>query len=716
MRRWLRLGLFGAGGLVLVVVVAGALFAMTFDPNTQKDRIIDAVRRATGRELVLAGPLKLSMGWTPRLEAEDAALSNRAGGSRPQMATVARLEATVALMPLLSGRIEIESVTLDRPDILLETDAQGIGNWQFQRPVAVAAPGAPSGSAGAHAGTVVSVRRLIVKNGRVTWRNEASGRVTIVDVAQATLGFNRSEVTLEADAQTSGQKLHVAGIMVTDGPGPWPVKASVDAAGAHLALDGAILLPLNAASYRGKLDATVADLAAIGAILKQPDLPKLRDMHVAMRVADGMPQDMTLQLGASDLGAYLPGASLAHLDLTMPALGQAGRVTAAGAMPGGLWQVSSGFIVNPHTLALRALSVITPGADLSGDVAVSRTERWALRGTVLSRRVDADWLRGLQPASATSIADAAPVPAAAAPSPAKKMLFSDAPLPWGLLRAADADLQFSIGTLRLAGGDYRGLAGHVALLDGALRLDPFAVQAPEGRINGSLAVDASQLRPPVTLALHSAAFALDPLLRAVGLPGGSDATAELDVALTSDGQSWHGLASRLDGHVGLAMVDGSVSNAALAAAIGGLVPKGVGRLDPEGRSFVRCLAVRLDATDGQVNVAGLDLDTNRLDLDGSGTLNLAAETIALRLRPTIRLGGAGILAPVQIDGSLVHPVISLDAQGVGGRAGIVIGGSAPPDGCASALTLARGGHAGPMPALAANKPPKVGDLLRSFLR
>ena len=73
MRRWLRFTLIGAGAVTLTAVAAGVLFAVTFDPNTQKTRIVEAVRRATGRDLVLAGPLRLSLGWTPVLEAEDAA-------------------------------------------------------------------------------------------------------------------------------------------------------------------------------------------------------------------------------------------------------------------------------------------------------------------------------------------------------------------------------------------------------------------------------------------------------------------------------------------------------------------------------------------------------------------------------------------------------------------------------------------------------------------
>ncbi len=50
------------------------------------------------------------------------------------MATAARVEARVELLPLLSRRVEIARVTLVRPDILLETDANGRGNWQFDRP------------------------------------------------------------------------------------------------------------------------------------------------------------------------------------------------------------------------------------------------------------------------------------------------------------------------------------------------------------------------------------------------------------------------------------------------------------------------------------------------------------------------------------------------------------------------------------------------------
>lgn len=711
MRGWLRVGLIGCGSVVVLAGIAATVFVATFDLNTQKDRIVDAVRRATGRELVLAGPLRLSLGWIPIIEAEDAALSNRAGGSRPQMATVARLRASISLLPLLSGRVEIESVRLDRPDILLETDGHGIGNWQFQRPVA--APSAPSEAGTPRAKAVVALHRLVLENGRVTWRNEASGRVTTVDVPHAVLELGQAQDTLVADAQTGGQTLHLDAAM-GQGGAERPLKLALDTIGAHLALDGTVAWPLSMRSYRGKVDAKIPDLTALAALFKV-DAPRLANVDVAMVAgADGLPQDIRLHIGASDLGTILPGAAITRLDVTLPGIGQAGRIEGEGALPGGPWALASGIIVTEQHLALRALSLTTPGGDLTGDLAVDHGDRWAVRGTVASQRLDVDWLRslkGVRPASAGPVQPTAQP----APVPPPPHMFSGATLPWNRLRIADADLQFTIGTLHAGTANYRGLAGHATLADGALHIDPLTIQGPQGRIDGSLVADAAQPEPPVALALRSAAFGLDPMLQAAGLPGGSDGVVELDVALSTAGQSMDALMAKLNGHAGLAMINGNVSNAALAAALGNLLPKAA-RLDAGGSSAVRCLALRLDAKDGQATVAALELDTSRLDLEGSGTVNLADETLALRLRPTVRVGGTGILAPVRMEGSLAHPAVALDAQGVEGRSGIVIGGPPPPDGCAAALTVARGGHAGPMPGPAVVKSTKPADLLRSFLR
>ena len=102
-----------------------AVLLASFDPNSLKPRIAEAVKQATGRDLSLTGNLSLKWSLRPTIALHGAALANPPGFSRPQMASLQELDLQLALVPLLSRRIEIERLVLVHPDILLETDAQG---------------------------------------------------------------------------------------------------------------------------------------------------------------------------------------------------------------------------------------------------------------------------------------------------------------------------------------------------------------------------------------------------------------------------------------------------------------------------------------------------------------------------------------------------------------------------------------------------------------
>ena len=713
-RRWP----IAVAAVLIVVGGAGVAAALTFDPASQKDRIAEAVRRATGRELTLAGPIRIGWGLTPVLEAEDVSFANSAGGSRPQMATVARVEARVRLLPLLSRRVEIASITLVRPDILLETDAAGRGNWQFDRP---AAPPGPATTASPGPRMATQLDSLRIESGRVTWRDGASGQTQAADIPNASIDLGDGPAQVVAQARMLGADLKLNATLGTWAQmtgavaGAWPVKLAASAGDATLALDGHADPANHAVS--GQLELAVPDLARTGVLLGRPGLPRLRDVHFAgtLPPGGGLPTDVSLQVGASDLGDLLAGATLGRLSLTWPA-GQPARLEAEGAAAGAPWHLAAGLLPAGQGVALRGLALSSAFGDAAGDFAIQSAPRPAVRGTLVSSRVDADVIRAaLRPAPPPP--PNGPLPTAPA-SPAPLPVFSTAPLPWAALRRADADLQLTIGVLHWGGVDYRGVTGHLTLQDGVGRIDPASANTPAGRVDLSASVDARAPAPPVALVLRSAGVSLDPLLQAFGLPGGSDAAAEVDVALQAAGESPHALAASLGGHVGVALVDGELSNAALAASVGSLMKQAGAGLDPGGRSHVRCLAVRADATAGVVTLSALKLDTARLELGGSGTVNLADETMALKLRPLVRVGGAGVAAPLRADGPLRHPSVSLDPAATG-RTSITIGGLAgPSDSCAPELAAARDGRAGrlPLEVAASNKAPKPADLLRSFLR
>lgn len=723
-RSWLRIALMCVTALVALPVAAAAVFVLTFDANAYKARIIDAARHATGRELVLAGPLSLSRSLHPTIEAQDVAFANMAGGSRPQMLSIGRMRAQVALLPLLQRRVEIESVTLVQPDILIETDAAGRGNWVFARPVSApsAAPSPPASR------TEIDLHRVRVENGRLTWRDGATGQSVLVDLpavdaelgnrpvhASAALDYAGLPFALDLAAGTLAQ-------MRGEAPGAWPVNLRVSQADAVATVAGTVELPMSTHGYQGRLDAVIPDATHFAALLGRPDLLPLRDVRVgaALMSTSGVSRfgERSLHVGNSDFSTVLTGLQVSRLDVAWPGPDLPMRVAADGQLGGAPWRLASNAIPIAGGVALRGLSLAAGqeghASDLAGDLAVTLSAVPALRGTLVSQRLDADEVWRLvrpHPGPPIGAAPASNAPVAAEASP---HVISDRPLPFAALRRIDADLQVTVSTFRAGGADYHGLAGHAVLQHGALTLDPFTIQAPEGRVDLSFSTDAGQSPPPMALALRSPSFALRPLLQSLDAFAGVDAVVEIDLALHGAGSSPHELAAALDGYAGLALVDGEVENALLGRWFGGALRTANLPLDMAGRSHVRCLALRLDAAGGRVDVRTLTFDSARLQMEGGGMADLGAETLALRLRPELRLGGTGVLVPMQVGGSFAHPQAALDSPGESGRVGVVIGGTPREDSCVSGLASARNGGVGPVPTPA--RAAKPADLLRSLLR
>ncbi|MGE4291654.1 MAG: AsmA family protein [Desulfovibrio sp.] len=115
--------------LLILAMAALAVFAALFDPNDYRERVAGLVREQTGRELVLAGPLKLSLFPWLAVEAEDVALGNAPGFDSSPMLKVRRVSAELQLLPLLSRELRVGRVTLSGLELFLERNAEGRTNW-----------------------------------------------------------------------------------------------------------------------------------------------------------------------------------------------------------------------------------------------------------------------------------------------------------------------------------------------------------------------------------------------------------------------------------------------------------------------------------------------------------------------------------------------------------------------------------------------------------
>ncbi|WP_187830072.1 AsmA family protein [Siccirubricoccus phaeus] len=511
-RIWLRWVLLGLAVLVVVPVAGVAVLLATLDLNAQKPRIAAAVRQATGRELTLAGPISLKPSLVPTLAVEQVALANLPGGSRPQMLEVRQAELELALLPLLSRRVEVRRLVLVGPDIVLETDKDGRPNWAFAPEGG--APAAPPGQVtvpaepGGGPGFQVSVQRVAITEGRLTWRDGASGQSRVLAIPRfeasaqgGPIGFG-GELALDGTAfrlsGETGPMEALFGAPAATPPGtPWPVKLALDAAGARLAVDGSLAEPLAGRGWRGAISAQVPVLEALAPLLPGVTLPPLHGIDLAANVAEaagapgGLPtiSGLRLTVGESALDPLFPGLKLAAASLALPQPDQNGQVELRGSL-GAL----------PFTLAG---TLGAPAPLLAG-----RPGPWPLDLTLTAANAEARIqgaiaelakLAGVDLALSLKVPDLGPFAAlAGTPLPPVTNIALQA-------RLAERDPGFANGAV------LRGLHLTSSAFDAAGDLT--VQRAPRPGVQGSLAssrIDLDALRPPPSPAQPGAAAPAPP--------------------------------------------------------------------------------------------------------------------------------------------------------------------------------------------------------------
>jgi AsmA protein len=824
--RWRRALLIVAGTLAALFIAAIGIVIGTFDPNSWKPRIQEAAMRATGRELSLNGPITLKWSMVPTIEARDVMLANIDGGSRPQMVTAQSIQAEVALLSLLSNRIEIPRLLVIKPDILIETMQDSRGNWVFDRPVAT--NDTPAQAVASGRSMDIDVESVQVEDGTLTWHNAGTGqRVTVaLNSFKLLEPTETSPVTFDLVATYGGTQFTASGetgstarLRDPAAKTPWPAKLRVTTNAAEVSAEVESPTPLQPASFAGTVSGQLADLALLRLFFPRTTLPAIRELSFNAGIANTGPPltrvtDVALHAGVSDLSTYAPGLMLTRLDIRSPRLDQRATVQAEGnyadaplklsatlgapsalisgqafsvdaslvvagatatatgtladparvdgadlvvsahipalapfaalvrwpvpdlkdiTFDGHLTEVKGGFA---NGIALTQAMLSLPPGDIVGDASVSFTQPPSITANVTSKRIDLDALLDVKsvypPAPpATARQQVVPPPATPAPPPERSgnphLLFSDARLGLGALHIADADVRLRIGELRSGGQTDRAIAGHFALKDGKLVLDPISGTLPAGKMSGRLTIDANPLKPPVALMLRAPGLSLRTLALTLGLPSGASGSLEVDANLKGAGDSLHAIAAGLNGRLGLAMVNGEIDNAALNHLLGPILTSAslpLSLLNP-GRgirvSALRCFAARLDARDGLATFRALYLDSARVKVSGNGTINLAAETLSLRLQPLARLADTGITVPLIIGGTIETPKARIDAansvqanviglaQSARNLAEVPLGAisgalggpdrlSSGGDDCANQLAIARGGRGGPQPA------------------
>lgn len=194
---------------LLLLAVAALLVGPGFvDWNGYKQQIEAAAYKATGRNLRIDGDISLALLPVPKLSVKGVRFANAEGASAPDMATLDALDVQVAPLSLLSGKIQVTSLTLVKPTVLLEKLADGRGNWQIGPAGGAAAP-APSeaareGDSGA-GGFDLSFDSARIEDGTFIYRDAASGSEQKLEALDARIRMSSLQGPFDANGTATYQ-------------------------------------------------------------------------------------------------------------------------------------------------------------------------------------------------------------------------------------------------------------------------------------------------------------------------------------------------------------------------------------------------------------------------------------------------------------------------------------------------------------------------------
>ncbi|MBU6234542.1 MAG: AsmA family protein [Alphaproteobacteria bacterium] len=175
-----KLLLIGAG--VTGTLVAAMLVVPSFiDWSKYQSLAQQKLREATGYELAIGGALRIGLLPAPHASVHAVTLSKPS--EKEAFLTFEDADVRLAFFPLLTGKVEVASVTLDKPVLTMVTKKDGSDNWKpataTQAPQTDAVTGEPIKAGAAPA---VSIGALKVKDGKVIIRDEKAGTSQTVEL------------------------------------------------------------------------------------------------------------------------------------------------------------------------------------------------------------------------------------------------------------------------------------------------------------------------------------------------------------------------------------------------------------------------------------------------------------------------------------------------------------------------------------------------------
>jgi uncharacterized protein involved in outer membrane biogenesis len=227
----------------------------------------------------------------------------------------------------------------------------------------------------------------------------------------------------------------------------------------------------------------------------------------------------------------------------------------------------------------------------------------------------------------------------------------------------DADVKFHAGSIAAGSLPLKRVAFDVKLNEGVLALDPFAFELPQGKLSGTVHIDARGKTPETKFDLRVRNFQLDQLKgKAPDAKPPLGGVMQARAQISGRGDSVHDFVADAQGRV-IAVVPKGRVNAAFAELTGINVARGIGLLltGNDESTEIRCGVAEFGIKDGTMNADNVVFDTTNVKITGKGDIELGPEQLDLTIKgEPKKLRLARLRTPIEINGKIMKPKIGVD--------------------------------------------------------
>ncbi|MDM5058730.1 AsmA family protein [Aeromonas rivipollensis] len=662
-------------GLALAAVVAIAALVSLVDPNQFKPQLAEQVRKSTGRELVMEGDIGWRFWPSLGLSLEKVQLRNPAGFAEPDLLRFAQGDASVALLPLLSHRLEIGKVTLSGAHLFIQTKADGSSNLNglvktsaadkgdgAQSPAGESQPAAPAASE--EKPWQISLQGVALVEASALVRDDRSGAVSRLDRLDLDLGQLIPGEWVPVTLVAKGSQ----GDRAFDLKGQAQLKLAREVKASELkdlTLGGSLSEPaqrLDAFSLKadrlalGQWSSLALSLSGAQGAADQPTLAGTLEGTLKARLDQGL---QLVEVSDAVLAARLSGDSLPRPQMNLKLAGFARAE------------------LDKQTITLSNLVMGADDALLSGSGAVHLGAVPKVDFDLKGEKLDLDaWLGQAAPAKAAA-APAAPAKGGdKGAAPAAKALSTMEP-DLAVLKSVDLAGRLQLGSLRLKGLDLSAVDLQLALAGGQLSLKQFSAGVAGGQVTASGVLDARQ--QPARYQVHKRVQGVDvrPLLQTLAQNDRLEGKGDLEVQVQGTGLSEQALRSQMQGKLSLRLSDGALHGINLAEMIrearATLTGKGADQVKEARKTDFSALTANFQIANGVARSDDIQLLAPALRVKGQGQTALVPETLDFLFLTSVVESSKGqggksvdelkdVTIPVRIGGHWQAPSYRLDVK------------------------------------------------------